>query len=140
MFRQLQVPGDAQHKVLFWGVLGAVVLRGAFIFAGVALANAFEWVLYLFGAIVLLAGARMLAGVVRTRSEEGGGAILRLLRRLPATEDYRGRRFTIRIDGKLHATPLLLALIAIELSDIVFALDSIPAILGVTRDRLVVFS
>lgn len=142
IFEQLQVPDDARHKVLFWGIIGAMALRGIFIFAGTALIDSFEWVLYLFGALVLFSGAMLL------RRGRSGGArdiansrmMLFMRRHLDVTDGYRGRRFFVREDGKLRATPLLAAVVIIETTDLAFALDSIPAIFGVTRDRLVVYT
>lgn len=140
IFRHLEVPDEAQHKVLFWGIMGAMVLRGIFIFAGTALINAFEWLLYLFGGLVIFSGMRLLA--------HGGGErdisnnrLLKLIRRhLNLTHEYQGRSFFVRSKGQLYATPLLVALIVIETTDLVFALDSVPAIFGVTRDPFIVYT
>lgn len=140
IFEYLEVPENAQRKVLFWGIGGAMLLRGVFIFAGTALIAAFDWVLYVFGAVVLVSAVRMLrAG--GGKHDIGASRLLGFLRQhLHVTDDYAGRRFLVR-DGKhLCATPLLLAVIFIELTDAVFALDSIPAIFGVTQDRLVIYT
>jgi tellurite resistance protein TerC len=123
---------------LFLGVVGALVLRGAFIAAGGALIERVSWIFYVFGAIVLLAGVRMF------RSGEGGSgdsmAVRGLRRVLPVSERYDGSRLLTRTAGRLAATPLLVALVAIAVTDVVFALDSIPAVFGVTRDLFVVFT
>jgi tellurite resistance protein TerC len=138
LFVSLQVPAGLQRRILFLGVVGALVLRGAFIAAGGALIEHVSWIFYVFGALVLLAGARMF------RSGAAGAgknpAVRGLRRVLPVTEDYAGRRFFIRAGGRAMATPLLVALVAIAVTDVVFALDSIPAVFGVTRDLFVVFT
>jgi tellurite resistance protein TerC len=147
LFVSLQVPAALQRRILFLGVVGALVLRGAFIAAGGALIERVSWIFYVFGAIVLLAGARMF------RSGEGHGvgsgspgssgdslAVRGLRRVLPVSERYDGSRLLTRTAGRLAATPLLVALVAIAVTDVVFALDSIPAVFGVTRDLFVVFT
>ena len=145
LFASLQVPTALQRRVLHLGVVGALVLRGGFIAAGGALIEHIGWIFYVFGALVVLAGARMF----RSGGTESPGRNLaaRGLRRvLPVTDDYVGRRFFVRGDPKnpknlkIMATPLFVALVAIEVTDLVFALDSIPAVFGVTRDMFVVFT
>jgi len=132
------VPAALQRRILFLGVVGALVLRGVFIAAGGALIERVSWIFYVFGAIVLLAGVRMF------RSGEGGSgdsmAVRGLRRVLPVSERYDGSRLLTRTAGRLAATPLLVALVAIAVTDVVFALDSIPAVFGVTRDLFVVFT
>jgi len=139
LFSSLAVPPALQRRVLYLGVVGALVLRAGFITAGGALIDHFSWIFYVFGAMVLLAGVRMLrAG---DSAAPGTSVIVRGLRRLlPVSDGYDGSRFLTRSAGRLMATPLLLALIAIEAADVVFALDSIPAVFGVTRDLFVVFT
>jgi tellurite resistance protein TerC len=140
IFDNLEVPEDARHKVLFWGIVGAMALRGGFIFAGAALINAFDWMLYVFGALVIYSAIRLLRSG-GGKQDVGDSRILAFVRqRLKVTKDYKGEKFFVHADGRLRATPLLLALLVIELTDLVFALDSIPAIFGVTRDTLVVYS
>jgi tellurite resistance protein TerC len=140
LFSSFGVPAQYQHRVLFWGVLGALVMRAVFIFAGVALIGAFHWVIYLFGAILIGTGIRLL----RRRDDEvhpERNPLFRLFQRLmPAVPDYHGRRFTLVQRGRRHATPLLLVLVAIEVTDLVFAVDSIPAIFAVTRDPFIIFT
>ena len=138
LFVSLRVPAELQRRILFLGVVGALVLRGVFIAAGGALIENFSWIFYVFGAMVLVAGARMF------RSGEGGSennlAVRGLRRVLPVTEHYDGSRLLTRMSGRAAATPLLVALVAIAVTDVVFALDSIPAVFGVTSDLFVVFT
>lgn len=140
LFGTFAVPKKYQHRVLFWGILGAVVMRGVMIFAGVALLERFQWISYVFGAFLVFAGVRMLF----SGAEEpvaGENRVMKLLRRfIPVSDEYDGHNFFTRIDGRLFATPLFLVLIIIELTDLVFAVDSIPAILAITRDPFIVFS
>ena len=140
LFAYFAVPAEHQRRLLFWGVLGAIVFRAVFIVGGILLIHMFEPAIFIFGAILVLTGVRMARA-----SDEGmdpeGNAIIRLARRwLPMTTTYHGRAFVVRLNGKLLATPMLAALIAIELSDIVFALDSVPAILAITTDPFIVLT
>jgi tellurite resistance protein TerC len=134
------VPRAFQFRVLFWGVFGALVLRFAFIFAGVELLNRFEWLLFVFGAFLLVTAFRM----VRHTDEDvhpENNAVLRLVRRvIPSTSEYNGQHLFVKHGRKLLATPLLAVLIVVESSDVVFAVDSIPAILAVSREQFIVFS
>jgi tellurite resistance protein TerC len=140
IFSYFAVPRQYQHRVLFFGVLGALVFRAVFIAAGAALIGQFQWVLYLFGAFLVLTGVKM----YRQRSEHidpSDNPVLRGARRLiPSTPDYHGKRFWVRQDGRWLATPLFFVLILIETMDIVFAVDSIPAIFAVTTDPFLVFT
>jgi tellurite resistance protein TerC len=139
LFRTLAVPSAYQHRVLYYGVVGALVLRAGFIAAGAALLDSFSWVLYLFGGFLLVAGVRMVRG--ESHVDPGRNLIVRGVRRIfPVTPDYVGERFFTHVDRRLFATPLFVALVAIEATDIVFATDSIPAIFGITRDVFVVFT
>ncbi len=134
------VPKAYQHRVLFWGVFGALVLRAVFIFAGVALLNAFDWMLFVFGAFLVVTAWR----VARHDNEEihpERNPVLKLMRRVvPVTSEYHGQRFWVKIDARRFATPLLVVLVLIEATDVVFAVDSIPAILAVTRSEFIVFT
>jgi tellurite resistance protein TerC len=139
VFRYFAVPPAYQHRVLFYGILGALVFRAAFIAIGAALLQ-FEAVMLLFGAFLLLTGARMLWSP-EPRVEPDRNLLVRLLRRaLPITPTFEGARFLIRRDGRLQATPLLVALVFLEVSDVVFAVDSVPAIFALTREPLIVFT
>jgi tellurite resistance protein TerC len=139
LFASLAVPAALQRRVLYFGVAGALVLRGGFIAGGGALIEHISWIFYVFGALVLIAGVRMLR--VGDVTDPAKNLTVRGLRRvLPVTADYAGGRFFTRAYGKAMATPLLVALVAVETTDLVFALDSIPAVFGVTRDLFVVFT
>jgi tellurite resistance protein TerC len=140
LFAYFGVPAQYQHRLLFWGVLGAIVFRAIFILAGTALLDAFHFVIYLFGALLLFTAWRMVtAGTDHV--DPGKNPVLRLLRRvIPVTNDFHGQRFFTRIGGRLTATPLFAALIVIETSDIMFAIDSVPAILAITQDTFIVFT
>lgn len=140
LFNYFAVPAEYRHRVLFWGVVGAIVFRLTFILAGTALLKRFHWVVYVFGIIVIISGIKLLM-----RKEEKivpeRNPVLRLARRLlPITPTYHGQRFFVVHDGKVFATPLMLVLLVIESTDIVFAIDSIPAIFAITRDPFIVFT
>lgn len=135
----LAIPRHLQHRVLFWGVLTALVLRGAMILAGAALVAKYHWVLYVFGAFLVYTGLKLLRGGSEPHAA-GEGRLLGLLRRKLRVTSLHEHRFWVRVDGRLCATPLLLALIMVEISDVVFAIDSIPAIFAVTRDPFLVFT
>ena len=140
IFQYFAVPREYQHGVLFWGILGALVMRGLFIAVGAALLARFEWIIYIFGALLVVTGIRM----ATKQDEEFDGEqnpVVRLSRRLlPVTDGFRGKRFLVRENGRLLATPLLLVLVLVEATDLIFAIDSIPAIFGITRDPFLVFT
>ncbi len=140
IFQGLRVPAQFQHRVLFYGVAGALVMRGLFVFGGVALLNAFHWLLYVFGAVLLVTAVRMLLTGESKVEPERHWLLLAVRRVLPVTPKYGGESFFVRRSGTLHATPLLLALIAVETADIVFAVDSVPAVLAITRDTFIAYS
>ena len=141
IFNYFGVPAEAQPKVLKWGILGAIVMRFIMILLGALLLARFEWIIYVFGGILLLTGVRMLLSDDQ-RIEPEKNPIVRLARRLlPIADTYDGARFTCRTArGRLLATPLVLVLLVVEWSDLVFAIDSIPAIFAVTRDPFLVYS
>jgi len=141
LFQSFAIPPEYQHRVLFWGVLGALVLRGGLILAGVALVHRFRWVIAIFGAILVYTAVK----IAFHRDEEdrapSDNAIVRFVRdRLPMISTIEGPHFFLRRHGRVFATPLLLALVAAETADLVFALDSIPAVFAVTDDSFLVFS
>ncbi len=134
------VPPRVQHRVLFWGIFGAMVMRGIMIVAGIALIRRFEWVIYVFGVLLVLTALKLLVSREQQVHPEKN-ILVRLARKLyPVTRDYDGSRFFSRVDGKRAITPLFLVLLVIESSDVMFALDSIPAIFAVTRDPFIVFT
>jgi len=142
IFQGFAVPPQHQRKVLFWGIVGALVCRAAFIFAGVALIERFHWMMYVFGAFLVFTGLRMLRGHHgEAEADPKENPVVRWARRLfPVTEKLEGDRLFVRRAGRLWATPLFLALLAVEASDVIFAVDSIPAILAVTRDPFLVYT
>lgn len=134
------VPAKYQHRVLFFGVLGALVLRAAFIAAGASLLKNFHWMIYVFGAFLVFTAVKM-ARHRDAHIDPGSNPVVRLLRRIvPVTDEYHGQKFFVRHAGKLMATPMFAVLLAIETSDVVFAVDSIPAIFAVTDDTFIVFT
>src|SRR5256884_3801066 len=143
VFSELHIPGENQRRVLTWGVTGALVFRAVMIFAGIALIQRFEWIMYPFGALILFAAWRMLFAEERERRVVAGACevcstwIARVVRVSPVLD---GHRFWRRDGGRLVATPLFVALAVIETTDIVFALDSVPAVLAITRNPLIVYS
>jgi tellurite resistance protein TerC len=140
IFTHFAVPAAYQHRVLFWGVLGAILLRLSFILGGSALLNRFHWVIYVFGGLLVVTAVRFLAERTERRSLEES-VILRLTRRvLPITESFQGQRLVVRRGRGLLATPLLAVLVVIEATDVVFAIDSVPAVFSVTRDAFVAFT
>jgi tellurite resistance protein TerC len=134
------VPLAYQHRLLYWGVLGALVARGAFIFAGVALLDRFHWTIYVFGALLVFTGVRM-ATHSETEVHPERNPLLNAFRRVvPITDEYDGQRFFTRRDGRRWATPLLAVLVVIETTDILFAIDSIPAVFAITQNSFLVFT
>jgi tellurite resistance protein TerC len=140
IFEYFRVPKVCQHRVLFYGILGALVMRGLFIALGAALIARFHWILYVFGAMLVITGVRM--GIKSDEEFDGEqNRIVRAARRLlPFSQDFHGKHFFVVEAGRKVATPLLLVLILVELTDLVFAIDSIPAIFGVTTDPFIVFT
>ncbi len=140
LLQAFAVPAKYQHRVLFWGILGALVMRAIFIVLGASLLQHFQWVSYVFGAFLVFTGIKLLLqkGDIST---DGRNVVFRAFERLvPATSDYESGHFSVVRDGKRYATPLLLVLVAVETSDIVFAVDSIPAIFAITRDPFIVYT
>ena len=141
VFSYFQVPQQYQHKVLFWGILGALVMRVIFIFAGVALITKFHWIIYVFGAIIIISGIKMLFQKDK-KIEPDKNPLIRLIKRfIPVTKSYQGDKFFIKIrKGAWAATPLFIVLVFVEITDLIFAVDSIPAILAITTDTFIVFT
>lgn len=140
IFSWFAVPPHLQHGVLFWGILGAMVLRLLFIVAGVALIERFGWVIYIFGAILIYSGVK-LALEKEKKINPDQNPVVKLFRKfMPVTPDFEGSKFLVRRDGRTWATPLLLVLLVVESTDLIFAVDSIPAVLAITRDRFIVYT
>ena len=141
IFSFFAVPREYQFRVLFWGIFGALVLRGIFIFAGVSLIERFEWVLYVFGAFLLYTAVKIARHDESDRIDYERNIAMRVVRRLvPTTDDYDGQKLFTRASGKRLATPLFAVLVLIEATDVVFAVDSVPAILAVSREPFIVFA
>jgi len=142
LFRYFAIPPIFQRRVLLWGILGALVFRGILIGAGAALVAQFHWILYLFGAFLLFTGLKMLLSKESDEGENAGdGFIVRMVKKvIPVTNEIKDHDFFVRIDGKLWATPLFLALMVIEATDVVFAFDSIPAIFSITTEPVLIFT
>ena len=139
IFRYFHLPQQEQYRVLFWGIIGAIAMRAAFIFAGVGLMRKFHWVIYVFGLLLVYSGLRLLFQRGE-RIHPENNPVLRLFRRVfPVTEDYVGGKFFVRRE-KLYATPLLLVLLVIETTDVIFAVDSIPAVLSITLNTFIVYT
>ena len=140
LFSYFAVPPVYQHRVLFWGILGALVMRAAFILAGAALLAKFHWIIYIFGGFLILTGIKM-AIFRNAEMDPGKNPVLRLVRRLiPVTHEYRDDHFFVREKGMWMATPLFLVLVLVETTDLIFAVDSIPAIFAVTNDPFIVYT
>lgn len=139
IFRYFRVPAEHQHKVLFWGIIGALIMRAIFIFAGVSLIRRFEWITYIFGAFLVYSGVKLFRQE-ETEVHPESNPVLRLFRKvMPVTKEFQGDRFFVRRQG-LFATPLLIVLLLVETTDILFAADSVPAILAITVDAFIVYT
>lgn len=140
IFSYFNIPTIYQHKVLFWGVIGALIMRVIFIFAGVALLEKFHWTIYIFGAILIFTGVKMLLEKDK-KMEPDKNPIMKLFRKfIPTTNELHEDRFFVRKNNKNYATPLFAVLVMIEITDLIFAVDSIPAILAVTQDHFIVYT
>ncbi|MEO5679269.1 MAG: TerC family protein, partial [Acidimicrobiales bacterium] len=141
IFSFFGVPKQYQFRVLFWGIFGALILRAAFIFAGVALIERFEWILYLFGAFLIYTAWKIAHHDETEEVDYSQNLALRAVRKvIPSSEDYDGQKLFTKKDGKRLATPLFAVLILIETTDVVFAVDSVPAVLAISREQFIVFS
>ena len=149
IFSSFKIHPKYQHDVLFWGILGALIFRAIFIFAGIALIERFSWVMYLFGAFLVITGIKMVIDLVKEKEEKQSGEVkdmnqsrfvIFLRKVFPMTDDMSEHRFFKRIDGRLYATPFFLALLVIEMTDLVFAVDSIPAVLAVSTNMFIVYT
>ena len=139
IFAYFSVEPAHQHRVLFWGILGALVMRGIFIFAGLALIERFEWITYLLGGFLVLTGLRFAKEDAEVHPEKN--PVVRFFREIvPITATFRGQSFFVREHGRWFATPLMVVLLVVELTDVIFATDSVPAVLSVSRDPFIVYS
>lgn len=140
IFTYFKVPGQYQHKILFYGILGALIMRAFFIWAGIALIKQFAWVMYIFGAFLVYSGLKMLKPSDEEPDLESNKIIIWTKKIFPTTDKMDGDKFFIREKGKLFVTPLFITLVFVEISDVVFAVDSIPAIIGITTDPFLIFT
>ncbi len=140
LFSYFAVPAAYQHRVLFWGILGALVLRALMIVAGTVLITKFAWIIYVFGAFLILTGIKMIVKKEEEIHPERNPVVKWFKRLMPVTADYRGDKFFVRENGVRMATPLFVVLLLVEISDVIFAVDSIPAIFAVTKDPFIVYT
>jgi tellurite resistance protein TerC len=140
IFAYFQVPSSYQHKVLFWGIFGALVMRALFIFAGIALIQRFSWLMYLMGAFLIFTGIKFALEKEKEVHPEKNPALRLFKKLMPVTSTYEGDRFVVKRDGKWWATPLLVVLVVIETTDVIFAIDSVPAVLAISLDPFIVYS
>jgi tellurite resistance protein TerC len=140
IFTYFAVPDHYQHRVLFWGIIGAIIMRGIFIATGITLLENLHWIIYIFGAFLIYTGIRIATQKEKKLKPESN-PVLRLFRKfVPITDGYHGNAFFKKVGGRRFATPLLVVLIIIETTDIIFAMDSVPAVLAITRDPFIVYT
>ena len=140
IFQAFKIPPKSQHRVLYFGIAGALVLRAVFVVAGITLLQAFHPIMYFFGAILLFTGLKMLFPRKRALRPKNNWMVRAVRQVIPVVHDYEGQQFLVRESGRWKATPLFLALVAVEAMDIIFAVDSVPAVLAITRDTFIVYS
>jgi tellurite resistance protein TerC len=140
VFSYFNVDTKYQHKVLFWGIIGALIMRAIFIFAGVALIQQFHWIIYIFGAFLIFTGIKMLVQKNEEVSPDKNPLVRLFKRFFPVTDTMHGDRFFVKINAKTVATPLFIVLLIIEFTDLIFAVDSIPAILAISTDTFIIFT
>ena len=140
LFSYFSVPAKYQHKVLFWGILGALVMRAIMIAVGAALITKFIWIIYVFGAFLIITGLKMIFKKEEEFHPESNPVVRWFKKLMPVTSDYREDKFFVRENGVRHATPLFVVLLLVEVSDVIFAVDSIPAIFAVTKDPFIVYT
>jgi tellurite resistance protein TerC len=140
IFSFFQIPAKYQHKVLFWGIIGALIMRIIFIFAGVALLDKFHWLIYIFGAFLFYTGIKMLTDKGNKFDPEKNPLFKFIRKFIPITSEFHGDKFFVKEQGKKFATPLFLSLLVVEITDVIFAVDSIPAILAITQEQFIVYT
>jgi len=140
IFSYFNVAPRYQHRILFWGIIGAQIMRAIFIIAGIALIQMFHWIFYVFGAFLIFTGIKMMCAD-DTKQDIGKNWVIRLLKKwMPVTEEYHGKKFFVKIKGRRYATPLFVVLLMIETTDLIFAIDSIPAVMGISLDPFIVYT
>ena len=140
IFKYFSTKPEHQHKVLFWGIVGAFIMRAIFIFAGVALINTFHWLLYIFGGVLVISGIKMITHSNEEIHPESNPLISLMHKLIPTAKEYHGEQFFVRKNAKLYATPLFAVVVVIEWSDLVFAVDSIPAVLAISTNTFIVYT
>jgi tellurite resistance protein TerC len=140
IFAYFQVPDSYQHKVLFWGIFGALVMRIIFIFAGIELIHKFHWLIYIFGGFLVFTGVRMVAGDDKPMEPEKNPLVKLVRKMFPITDSFEGDNFFVKRDAKTWATPLFIVVVLIEATDLIFAVDSIPAIIAISEDTFIVYT
>lgn len=140
LFSFFKVPEQYRHRVLFWGVLGALLMRAGFIAAGAVLIEKFHWIIYVFGAFLVLTGYKMFKKKTEDMHPEDNPLVRWFVKKGKVTSDYHGKNFFVRINGQKLATPLFLCLLSVEFTDLIFAVDSIPAIFAITKDPFIVYT
>jgi tellurite resistance protein TerC len=140
LFSYFSVPAQYQHKVLFWGILGALIMRAIMIVLGAALITKFDWIIYIFGGFLILTGIKMIVKREEKFYPERNPVVRLFRKMMPVTSDYRGDQFFVRENGARFATPLFVVLLLVEFTDLIFAVDSIPAIFAVTTDPFIVYT
>lgn len=140
LFTYFKVEAKYQHKILFWGILGALLMRAIFIFAGVALINKFHWIIYVFGVVLVFTGIKMLFHKDEDIQPDKNPLVRLFKKFYPVTNETHGDKFFVKLEGKTFATPLFVVLLIVEFTDLIFAVDSIPAILAITNDTFIIFT
>jgi len=140
LFSYFNIEPKYQHKILFWGIIGALVMRAIFIFAGLALISSFHWIIYIFGVFLIFTGAKMFFQKYHAPNPEGNILVKYFKKIFPVTEKMHDGKFFVKIDSKTFATPMFVALLIVEFSDLIFAVDSIPAVLAISQDSFIVFT
>jgi len=140
LFSFFNVEPKYQHKVLFWGIIGALIMRAIFIFAGVALINQFHWIIYIFGAFLIFTGIKMLFHKEEEVAPDKNPLVRLFKKFFPVTDQMHGGKLFVRVNAKMVATPLFIVLLVVEFTDLIFAVDSIPAILAISKDSFIIFT
>lgn len=141
IFSYFAVPAESQHRVLFWGILGAMAMRAVFLWIGIGAIERFHWMIWVLGGLLIVTGIKLFFQKEDDQIDPSKNIVLRLVRRvLPVTEHFHGSKFFVNVDGRRHATPLFMALLVVETTDVLFALDSVPAALGISQNLFVVYT